>query len=236
MPSLRLGRFAVHPKLEPPPVPGWLVVAPRRHVEQWDELDARELAELGPLVSRVATALRACTPTAKVYVSVFAEMLPHFHVHVVARPPELAAEERGARLFLSEGRVRDAEGAELFRRVSARLGAAPNRSPWPSVLLSGLLWPGAGQLRNGERLKGILFGLASLAMLARFAWRVLADATAVVLEARAPLGLLEMWDLAEEIRRRNAVELGGLSTLLLILWGLSVLDAWRGATRKTRGA
>lgn len=235
MPSLRLGRFAVHPKLESPPVPGWLVVAPRRHVEQWDALDARELAELGPLVSRVAAALRACTPTAKVYVSVFAEVLPHFHVHVVARPPELADDERGARLFLSEVRVSDAEGAELFRRVSAWLGAAPARSPWPSVLLSGLLWPGAGQLRNGERLKGILFGLVSLAMLARFAWRVVADATTVVLEARAPLGLLEMWDLAEEIRRRNAVELGGLSTLLLILWGLSVFDAWRGATRETRG-
>ena len=234
-PTLRLGAFVVHPKLDSPPVPGWLVVAPLRHVEQWDALAARELRELAPLVARVSTALRAETPTAKVYVSVFAEVLPHFHLHVVARPPELAPDARGARLFLAEGQVSDAESTALFRRVSARLTASPPRSPWPAVLLSGLVWPGAGQIKNGERLKGMLFGLVSLALLAFFAWRVAADATAVLLEAPGPLGPLEMWSLAEEIRGRNAGQLSGLTTLLMLLWGGSVLDAWRGATRKARG-
>ena len=120
-----LGLFAVHPRLESPPVPGWLVVAPQRHVEQWDALEARELLELGPLVARVAAALRAETPTARVYVSVFNEVLPHFHIHVVARPPELPVDDRGARLFLSEGQASDAESEETWRRVSARLLAAP---------------------------------------------------------------------------------------------------------------
>ena len=232
--ALRPGLFAVHPKLEPPPVAGWLVVAPQRHVEQWDALDARELAELGPLVARVAAALRAETPTAKVYVTVFAEVLPHFHLHVVARPPELATDERGARLFLSEARVSDAESADLFRRVAARLQAPVARSPWASVLLSGLVWPGAGQFRNGERLKGMILGFATLALLVRFAWGVTRDVAAVVLEAQAPMGFLEMWDLAQQIERRNAVELGGLTILLMLLWGLSVVDAWRGATRRAR--
>jgi diadenosine tetraphosphate (Ap4A) HIT family hydrolase len=234
VPTLRAGLFAVHPKLESPPVPGWLVVAPQRHVEQWDALDARELAELGPLVARVAAALRAETPTARIYVTVFAEVLPHFHLHVVARPPELAADERGARLFLSEVPVGDAESADLFRRVSARLRAPLTRSPWPSVLLSGLVWPGAGQIRNGERLKGMIFGLATLALMVRFAWGVTRDVAAVVLEAPGPMGFLEMWDLAQQIQRRNAVELSGLTILLMLLWGLSVLDAWRGATRRAR--
>ena len=235
-PSLRVGLFAVHPKLEAAAVPGWVVLAPLRHVEQWDALDSRELAELAPLVARVSAALRAETPTAKIYVSVFAEVLPHFHVHVVARPPELPPEARGARLFLADGLVSDAESAALFRRVSALLTAAPPRSPWPAVLLSGLVWPGAGQIRNGERLKGMAFGLVSLALLAFFAWRVAADATAVMLESQRPLGPLEMWGLAEEIRSRNAGELGGLTTLLMLLWGGSVVDAWWGATRKNRGS
>ena len=59
LPALRVGSFVVHPKLEAPAVPGWLVVAPVRHVEQWDSLDAAELRELGPLVARVSGALRA---------------------------------------------------------------------------------------------------------------------------------------------------------------------------------
>lgn len=234
-PPLRLGSFAVHPRLEAPPVPGWLVVAPLRHVEQWDALDSRELRELAPLVARVSAALRAETPTAKVYVSVFAEVLPHFHVHVVARPPELGADERGARLFLAEGRVTEAECAALFRRISARLTAEPSRSPWAPVLLSGLVWPGAGQIKNGDRLKGALFGLASLALIAFFAWRVMLDAQAALLETRGPLGPLELWTLAEEIRSRNAGGLGFVTTLLMLLWGGSVLDAWRGATRRGRG-
>ena len=128
------------------------------------------------------------------YVSVFAEVLPHFHVHVVARPPDLPADERGARLFLVEGRVSDEECATLFRRVSARLTAEPSRSPWPPVLLSALVWPGAGQIKNGERFKGALFGLASLALLAFFAWRVMLDAQSALLEARGPLGPLETLD------------------------------------------
>jgi diadenosine tetraphosphate (Ap4A) HIT family hydrolase len=231
---LHEGRFAVHPKLESAPVAGWLVVAPQRHVEQWDALNPRELAELGPLVARVAAALRAETPTAKVYVTVFAEVLPHFHVHVVARPPELAMEERGARLLLSDTRVSDTERIDLFRRVSSRLRKPATRSPWASVLLSGLVWPGAGQLRNGERLKGLIFGLTTLAFLARFAWGVARDVAAVLLEAPAPMGLLEMWDLAQQIQRRNAVELSLLTVVLMLLWGLSVLDAWWVATRKAR--
>jgi diadenosine tetraphosphate (Ap4A) HIT family hydrolase len=230
-----LGAFVLHPKLESPPVPGWLVLAPRRHVTQWDALDAGELRELGPLVARVMAALRSETPAAKVYVSVFAEVLPHFHVHIVARPPDLAPEKRGAFVFLTEGAPVETESAAIYKRVAARLTAAPPRSPWPAVLLSALVWPGAGQMKNGERLKGAVFGLASLALLAVFAWRVTTDATSVLLQAQGPMGPLELWSLAEEIRSRNSGALGGLTTVLMLLWGGSVLDAWHGATRKARG-
>lgn len=239
LPALRQGAFVVHPKLEAPPVPGWLVVAPVRHVEQWDALDATELRELGPFVGRVAEALRALTPTARVYVSVFAEILPHFHVHVVARPPELPADERGPRLFLAEGRAGDPEPLALARGVYARLagsGEAPKRlaSPWTPALLSGLLWPGAGQLKNRRWVKGLAFSLASALVLARLGWRVAAEAVDALLAAPAPLDFLQTWALAEEVRRRNAAELGGLTLVLLTLWAASVFDAWRDATASDR--
>src|SRR5262249_38268764 len=93
-PLLRRGPFVAHVRPDAAPVPGWLFVAPARHVEQIDALDVAEQAGLGPLLSEVAAALRAETGGARVYVSVFAELMPHLHVHVVARPPDLPESER----------------------------------------------------------------------------------------------------------------------------------------------
>jgi diadenosine tetraphosphate (Ap4A) HIT family hydrolase len=233
--ALRLGAFALHEKLETPPVPGWLVLAPLRHVEQWDGLSAREQAELGPLVARVSAALRAETPTAKVYVSVFAEVLPHFHVHVVARPPELPAEERGAQLFLVEGRAPQAERRDLFRRVCLRLEEASARtrarSPWTPVLLSGLLWPGLGQMRNGDALKGLALATAGLVAMGAFVVRISRDAAAALLEAPPPEGFRDILTLAQEVRTRHASELSLLTFVLVAVWVVSVADAWWGARR-----
>lgn len=114
---LRTDRFAVHPVIGGGAVPGWLVVAPLRHVEAIDRLDAGEQAELGPLLSRVGAALRAATPTEKLYVNVFAEVVPHLHVHVIARPPSLPADRRGVRLFLDPARADPAEVARIAAAV-----------------------------------------------------------------------------------------------------------------------
>lgn len=120
---LRRAGFLVHPKLEAPPVPGWFVVAPARHVEQIDALTPPELRVLGPLVAEASAALRSTTPCARVYVCVFAEQLPHLHVHVIARPPDLPEDERGPGVFLAQG-ARDADPELLVAtRVLARLAA-----------------------------------------------------------------------------------------------------------------
>lgn len=120
---LRTARFAVHPVIGGGAVPGWLVVAPLRHVEAIDHLEPEEQLELGPLLARVGAALRAATPAEKLYVNVFAEVVPHLHVHVIARPPDLPADRRGAKLFLDPARSDPAEVARIAAAVRAALRA-----------------------------------------------------------------------------------------------------------------
>lgn len=82
-------------------LPGWLVVAPRRHLLSLAELEASEAAELGPLLTDLTRALRQVTECQKSYVMQFseAEGYEHLHFHVVPRMPDQPAEERGPRIF-----------------------------------------------------------------------------------------------------------------------------------------
>jgi diadenosine tetraphosphate (Ap4A) HIT family hydrolase len=124
-PLLRTAHFAVHGKIEIPAVPGWMIIAPLRHVEQVDALDGLAQSELQPLIARVAAALRAATPTARVYVCTWNEMLSHLHIHVIARPPDFPPERRGARLFLEDAPTDPAArqaGHDVARAVLAALG------------------------------------------------------------------------------------------------------------------
>jgi diadenosine tetraphosphate (Ap4A) HIT family hydrolase len=126
-PLLRTAHFAVHGKIEIPPVPGWMIVAPLRHVEQVDALGPAEQAELQPLIASVAAALRAATPTARVYVCTWNEMLPHLHIHVIARPPDFPPERRGARLFLEDAPTDETArraGHDVARAVVERMRAS----------------------------------------------------------------------------------------------------------------
>jgi diadenosine tetraphosphate (Ap4A) HIT family hydrolase len=224
---LRRGPFVVHAAPETFPVPGWLFVAPTRHVEQVDALDAAERAALGPLVAEVAAALRAETPCEKVYVSVFAEVLHHCHVHVVARPPDLPPSERGPRLFASERRADPAEALEIARRVHARLaGSAPSRRVRP-VLLSGLVWPGLGQLASGHLVKGLLIVAGTLAAFALLIVRVADEALRRLPTDPADFDLGRIFEMATAIRQDNAAFFTGITAALVGLWAFAVADAWR---------
>ena len=235
-PVLRRGPFVVHPRPEPAPVPGWFVVAPVRHVEQVDALGPDEQRALGPLLAEVAAALRAETPCEKVYVSVFAEALPHLHLHVIARPPGLPAHERGPRLFASERRADEEERAGLARRVHARLGPQSDRTAdpgrlgfrrWRAVLLSAVVCPGAGQLaqkRYGPGL-GLLFG--SLGLVAVLLVKVAREAAARMPTDASALDPLFAFDLAAEIQRANAGFFAAITFGLLLLWVVGIVDAWR---------
>lgn len=82
-------------------LPGWLVLVLRRHVTTLAELTDDEAAELGPLTKRASLALAEATGCAKTYLVQFAEHPnhPHVHVHLIARPPDLAPEHRGPGVF-----------------------------------------------------------------------------------------------------------------------------------------
>ncbi len=234
---LRRGAFVVHPIPEPSPVPGWLVVAPARHVEQVDALTPDEQRGLGPLVAEVAAALRAETPCEKVYVSIFAEVLPHLHVHVIARPPGLPEEERGPRLFASARRADEAERIALFRRVESRLAEGPARrsappakgllsGPWRAVLLSAAVCPGVGQLAQKRYLPGLAMLGATLALVIVLLARVVREA--IDRMPTDPVGLdpLFAFGLAGEIQRANAGFFAWITAALVLLWVVSIADAW----------
>lgn len=103
LPPVQRGLFVVHPRAEDAAVPGWMIIAPVRHVEQWDELSPREQKELGELIGVVTSALREVTHAEKIYVNVFAEVVAHLHVHVIARTDDVPVEMRGPRIFQSTG-------------------------------------------------------------------------------------------------------------------------------------
>ena len=124
---LARGGFVLHPRIGRGAVPGWWVIAPKRHVEQYDELARDEQSHLGELIGELSAALRASTPTEKIYVSIFAEVLPHLHVHVIARPPDFPHAERGPKIFLSDRAPDAAEIAAIAARVTARLSGTAEK-------------------------------------------------------------------------------------------------------------
>jgi diadenosine tetraphosphate (Ap4A) HIT family hydrolase len=212
-----------------------MIVAPVRHVEHIDALRHEELVGLGPLLAELAAALRAETPCEKVYVSVFAEVLPHLHVHVIARPPGMPAEERGPRLMEARARADEGEARAVAERVLARLAspapAAPRPRPLRAALLSGLVCPGAGQLQNRDWGKGLVLIGLTLVAFGWLVWRTTADALQLLPTEPLLFDPLLAFRLAHEVQQRNAGSFTILTILLIVLWLYAVVDAWRGASR-----
>jgi diadenosine tetraphosphate (Ap4A) HIT family hydrolase len=63
---------------------GTLIVKPRRHVLNIADLDADEAAELGPLLQRVAAAVRVLAQPEQVYVCLWSH--GPVHIHFVVQP------------------------------------------------------------------------------------------------------------------------------------------------------
>jgi diadenosine tetraphosphate (Ap4A) HIT family hydrolase len=116
--------------LDPTPLRGWLVLTSDRHARAWYDLQAAELAALGPLAARVMAAQRVALRAEHVYAFAIGDQLEHFHLHLVPRFADTPERLRGRRCF--EGRpgdfLSDAEAfaaAEQIARTLRSGGRAP---------------------------------------------------------------------------------------------------------------
>ena len=76
--------------------PGWIVLQTCRHVESTSALDDREVAGLGSMLRRLTAAIEAVVPdTERVYLVVFGETFPHWHVLLLPRITDI--DRRGGR-------------------------------------------------------------------------------------------------------------------------------------------
>jgi hypothetical protein len=98
-----------------------------------------------------------------------------------------------------------------------------------AVLLSGLVFPGAGQMANGERGKGLLLGGITVAL----ALGVSALVASVVLSGMpTELDSLDVGLIQERVHETlmgSSRSITLLVVLLLLVWAYAVVDAWRGA-------
>lgn len=102
-----------------------------------------------------------------------------------------------------------------------------------AAALSGLVFPGAGQVYLGARLRGVALGVATLGALALLVERLFA-----VVVSRLPEGPVvevgEAWHLAWRIVEEARGEVDSPVLLVAGLWAVSVADAWLGSGRRRR--
>lgn len=66
-------------------LPGYLVLAPVRHVEHAGELDDSDLSELARVQARAVRFILGIPGVRKVYACSFGEAVPHLHIHLFPR-------------------------------------------------------------------------------------------------------------------------------------------------------
>ena len=119
-----------------PTLPGYTLVAPKRHVEGvTGDFDQNEYVALQRVVHRVGEAVRLTVPTERLYVLSLGshEGNSHVHWHVAPLPPGVPYDEQQLEALRVERGVLDLTGEELdelARRLRTRLGGdAPTHLP-----------------------------------------------------------------------------------------------------------
>ena len=106
------------------------------------------------------------------------------------------------------------------------------RHRWRPVLLSGLVFPGLGQLVSGHPWRALGFGGGSAALLVAVVARVVRETERLLPEdADALLDPALPFRLAFEIHRANAAFFAFVTFGIVALWIGSIADAWLSARR-----
>jgi hypothetical protein len=99
------------------------------------------------------------------------------------------------------------------------------------VLLSGLVFPGLGQLMSGHPARGLAFATGSVVVAVALVRRVARETLARLPTDPAEIDPLLPFRLAHEIHRDNAGFFLWITLALVALWAGSVVDAWRTGRR-----
>jgi hypothetical protein len=94
------------------------------------------------------------------------------------------------------------------------------------VLLSGLVFPGLGQLVCGQPLRGLFFAAGSLVVAVALVRRVARETLARLPTDPTEIDPLLPLRLAHEIQRDNASFFFWVTLALVALWAGSIADAW----------
>jgi histidine triad (HIT) family protein/ATP adenylyltransferase len=110
-----------------PTLPGYTLVAPKRHVENWiDGLTETEFVAFQLVVRRVARAVASTVPTERVYSLSLGSQQgnAHLHWHIAALPPDVPYEKQQFHALMPEHGVLDTDDAQqaaLAARIRCRL-------------------------------------------------------------------------------------------------------------------
>ncbi len=104
---------------------------------------------------------------------------------------------------------------------------------WIPILLSAFVMPGAGQLYNKERAKGLVLILLTLGVMAGFSIG-LALAMSQILPPGAIPTELEMRAMATRLSVERATFFSSFGWLTFAIWAFGVLDAYWGARDRIR--
>ena len=113
-----------------PTLPGYCLVAPKRHVESWvHDLDETQFLRLQSVVHQVARAREATVPTERMYaLSPGSQQAnAHLHWHVAPLPPGVPYDQQQFRALMAENGVLHADDdaqAALARAISNHLSEA----------------------------------------------------------------------------------------------------------------
>lgn len=93
-------------------IPGWIVLALRRHATETAPLSEDEAAALGTAIRRVSAAVEDVTGAERVYLQVYGEIERHWHLLISARGPEIPPEHRHVQFFVHRERYVDPDEAQ----------------------------------------------------------------------------------------------------------------------------
>ena len=112
-------------QVSPVRLAGFLILQPKRHVEQIGDLTAEEAATLGPVMAAASQALNLHLQARKVYVCSFGSVLVHVHFYLVPLTAAIPQDLNGADLldevFAGRWACDDAEAADAAARVRVEL-------------------------------------------------------------------------------------------------------------------